>query len=236
MTFGPAWYPVALCNGIETGRSAGTRLFDQELCIWREVEGIAHAWEDRCPHRGMRLSFGFVRGDRIACLYHGWQYDRLGQCRLIPAHPDLEVPATIGVVRYSCQELLGMLWVFAEREAATPPALALDERDVTPVRSLYIDCPPSSVMQTLAARSKTIGTAEATVLTLDAGGQSVIAGLQPFGRSKTALHLVLPSDTVTDRTASQHAVAVWAEELRRRLEEEADAATTERAPAHEAAL
>ena len=76
----------------------------------------------------------------------------------------------------------------------------------------------------------------ATVLTLDAGGQSVIAGLQPFGRSKTALHFVLPSDTVTDRTASQHAVAVWAEELRHRLEEEADAATTERAPAHEAAL
>ena len=72
MTFGPAWYPVALSNGIEPGRSAGTRLFDQELCIWRDTEGTAHAWEDRCPHRGMRLSFGFVRGDRIACLSLSW--------------------------------------------------------------------------------------------------------------------------------------------------------------------
>jgi len=235
MTFGPAWYPVALSNGIEPGRSAGTRLFDQELCIWRDTEGTAHAWEDRCPHRGMRLSFGFVRGDKIACLYHGWQYDRLGQCRLIPAHPDLEVPATIRVAKYPCQEMLGMLWVYAEREAATPPTLALDEREVTPVRSLYIDCAPSSAMQALAARTKTIGTAGATVLTLDADGRSVIAGLQPLGKSKTALHLVLPSTAMMARAAAQHAVALWAEELRRRLEEEVSAVTSERATAHEAA-
>jgi phenylpropionate dioxygenase-like ring-hydroxylating dioxygenase large terminal subunit len=142
MTFGPAWYPVALSNGIEAGRSAGTRLFDQELCIWRDTDGMAHAWEDRCPHRGMRLSFGFVRGDRIACLYHGWQYDRLGQCRLIPAHPKLDVPATIRVAKYSCQERLGMLWVYSDREASTPSVPALDERDVTPVRSLTLSVRP----------------------------------------------------------------------------------------------
>jgi len=234
MSFGPAWYPVALSNGIDPGRSAGTRLFDQELCIWRDTEGVAHAWEDRCPHRGMRLSFGFVRGDKIACLYHGWQYDRQGQCRLIPAHPDLEVPATIRAARYSCQELLGMLWVYAEREAATPPVLALDARDVVPVRSLYIQCAPSAVMQALVERSKTIGAASATLLTLDADEQSVVAGLQPFGASKTALHLVLPAP-VADRAARQHAVASWAEELRRRLEDEAEPAA-ERAAVHEAAL
>ncbi len=239
MTFGPAWYPVALSNGIEPGRSAGTRLFDQELCIWRDTEGMAHAWEDRCPHRGTRLSFGFVRGNRIACLYHGWQYDGQGQCRLIPAHPDLEVPATIRVARYYCKEALGMLWVYSDREAATSPVLALDEGNVTPVRSLYIECAPSSAMQVLAPRSKTIETARATVLTLDADGRSVIAALQPFGKSKTALHLVLESDAVTDRAAAQHAVALWAEELRRWLDEEPDLSATttaEGAAAHEAAL
>jgi nitrite reductase/ring-hydroxylating ferredoxin subunit len=236
MTLGSAWYPVALSNGIEPGRSAGTRLFDQELCIWRDSEGMAHAWEDRCPHRGMRLSFGFVRGNEIACLYHGWQYDRQGQCRLIPAHPDLDVPATIRVARYPCREMVGMLWAYAERDAATPPALALDQRDVTPVRSLYIERAPSSVLQALAARSKTIGAAGATLLSFDADGQSVIGGLQPFGKLKTALHLVLPANTVTNRAAAQHAVALWAEEFRRWLEEEADPATAERATAREAAL
>jgi nitrite reductase/ring-hydroxylating ferredoxin subunit len=237
MTFGPAWYPVALSNAIEAGRSAGTRLFDQELCIWRDTKGMAHAWEDRCPHRGMRLSFGFVRGDRIACLYHGWQYDRLGQCRLIPAHPDLEVPDTIRVAKYFSQELLGMLWVYSAREAATPPVLALDEREVTLVRSLYVECAPASVMQALAAPSKIISSAGATVLSLDADGQTVLAGLQPFGRSKTALHLVLASAPATGRAAARHAVAFWAEGLRRLLEQEANlSATMKRATTHEAAL
>jgi nitrite reductase/ring-hydroxylating ferredoxin subunit len=237
MTFGAAWYPVALSNGIEAARSAGTRLFDQELCIWRDNDGTTHAWEDRCPHRGMRLSFGFVRGDRIACLYHGWQYDRRGQCRLIPAHPQLNVPATIRVAKYSCQELLGMLWVYSDRDTSTPPVLALDERDVTPVRSLYVECAPASVMQVLSAGSKACAVPGATVLSLDADGQRVLAGLQPFGRSKTALHLVLASAPATGRAAAQHTVALWAEGLRRVLEQEANvSATMKRVTTHEAAL
>ena len=65
--------------------------------MWRDSDGVAHVWEDRCPHRGMRLSLGFVRGDQIACLYHGWRYDAAGQCRYIPAHPQLTPPETIRV-------------------------------------------------------------------------------------------------------------------------------------------
>jgi phenylpropionate dioxygenase-like ring-hydroxylating dioxygenase large terminal subunit len=89
MSLAAGWYAVAVADDIEPGTSAGTRLFDQELVVWRDRDGASHVWEDRCPHRGMRLSFGFVRGNHIACLYHGWAYDTAGQCRAIPAHPDL---------------------------------------------------------------------------------------------------------------------------------------------------
>jgi hypothetical protein len=57
-------------------------------------------------------------------------------------------------------------------------------------------------MQALAARSKAFAVPGATVLSLDADGQRVLAGLQPFGRSKTALHLVLASAVVADRAAA----------------------------------
>lgn len=47
--------------------------------------------EDRCPHRGMKMSFA-VRGDHIACLYHGW----LRHGRHLPQDPgpppSFEVP------------------------------------------------------------------------------------------------------------------------------------------------
>jgi nitrite reductase/ring-hydroxylating ferredoxin subunit len=235
MSLGAGWYPVALSNGLESGRSAGTRLFDQELCIWRDTNGMVHAWEDRCPHRGMRLSFGFVRGDRIACLYHGWQYDAQAQCRFIPAHPDLDVPSTIRVATYPCVERLGMLWVYSEREVETAPDLPIGPREIVPVRSLYVDCKPAAAMQALAARSKNIGSAGVTLLSLDADGQDLLAGVQPYGKKKTALHMVLPGDPTVNHGPARHAAAAWAEQLRYCLEQGTEP-TAQRPAAHEAAL
>ncbi len=102
-----AWYPVALSEMIPAGTSAGVVIDGAEIVVWRDTSGAAHTWEDRCPHRGMKLSFGFVRGDHIACLYHGWEYDTGGTCRYIPAHPQLEVPKTICVKTYGVAEAGG---------------------------------------------------------------------------------------------------------------------------------
>lgn len=43
-----------------------------------------HALSDICPHRFAPLSMGRVQGDRIACAYHGWQFDTAGQCQAMP--------------------------------------------------------------------------------------------------------------------------------------------------------
>jgi hypothetical protein len=169
----------------------------------------------------MRLSFGFVRGDRIACLYHGWQYDTQGQCRLIPAHPDLDVPPTIRVAAYPCLDRLGMLWVYSDATVETPPDLSVDQGDVVPVRSLYIDSAPAAVKQALAPSSKNIGTADLPLLSIDAEGQHLVAGIQPFGKAKTALHIVLPGTLDKHESIARSAAAIWAEELRRNLEQEA---------------
>ena len=42
----------------------------------------------RCGHRGVALDYGHygrVEDDRIRCPYHGWLYDRSGQCIEQPA-------------------------------------------------------------------------------------------------------------------------------------------------------
>jgi hypothetical protein len=170
----------------------------------------------------MRLSFGFVRGDRIACLYHGWQYDTHGQCRLIPAHPDLDVPPTIRVAAYPCFERLGMLWVYSDAPSETPPDLIVEQGDVVPVRSLYIECAPATALQLLAKNSTNIGPAGVALLSIDAKGQNLISGIQPFGKAKTALHIVFPGSPDKHSPAAQSAAASWAEELRRDLERKSD--------------
>jgi nitrite reductase/ring-hydroxylating ferredoxin subunit len=230
MNLGADWYAVALSEGLEAGTSAGTRLFDQEIVVWRDTDGVAHAWEDRCPHRGMRLSFGFVRGNHIACLYHGWQYDAGGQCRLIPAHPELKVPDTIRTTAYPCRERLGLVWIYSDLAAAAPPDLP-SERQVTPVRSIYIDRAPDAVVAFLtggnlppfpaAAAGRATVTSSASLLSLSFGADALLAAVQPVGRAKTALHLAMSGRPQDWRGAGPKAVAHWALELRHALEQRA---------------
>lgn len=220
---GEGWHAVSLSNGIEPGRSAGTRLFDKEIVLWRDADGVAHAWEDRCPHRGMRLSFGFVRGSHIACLYHGWQYDTEGHCRFIPAHPDLKVPATIRVTTYLCRERLGMVWMCNSRATAASVGLALPERRVTPVRSIYADCPFDAAIDFLTVRGKVMDQGIG-LLSIRAGELPLLLGAQHYDDATTALHIVLEGADKGTAAAAQIAAATWAEQIR--LELESDAAPT----------
>lgn len=210
MTFGAGWYAVAVAEGLEPGTSAGTRLFDREIVIWRDSDGISHAWEDRCPHRGMRMSFGFVRGNHIACLYHGWQYDTAGQCRYIPAHPDLEVPDTIKVAVYPSAEAGGLLWIWSE-PAADAPVPPPHGNEGTAIRSLYLDRPAEIVATALAGEgfdaqspASFEGTVEGTLIRLE---------LQPFTADRAALHIVRRAGDL-----GPQAIADWSETLRRRIE------------------
>lgn len=129
-----SWTPIALSRDVPAGVTRTVRLDGRELVIWRG-DGAAHVWEDRCPHRGMRLSLGFVRDNSLNCLYHGWQYGPSSSCIRIPAHPDLAVAPTIKATAFDATEAGGIIWVRLSGDAALPalPAAPL------PVLSLAVD-------------------------------------------------------------------------------------------------
>lgn len=102
------------------------------LALWRSHSGRLSACADRCPHRGMRLSHGFVRGETLSCIYHGWSYGQNGQCSRIPAHPDLVPPEAIRVATYRVDERNGVVWIAADDADGTPPAFDT----FSPLRSL----------------------------------------------------------------------------------------------------
>ena len=128
------WTPVALSRDVPAGVTRAVLLDGRELVIWRG-DGGAHVWEDRCSHRGMRLSLGFVRDNSLNCLYHGWQYGAASSCIRIPAHPDLTVPPTIKANAYEAAEAGGLIWVRLAGTDALPPLPV----DPTPVLSLAIE-------------------------------------------------------------------------------------------------
>ncbi|MBB3609437.1 Rieske (2Fe-2S) protein [Rhizobium sp. BK602] len=220
MTLEAGWVPVALSASIEPGTSAGAVVDGKEIVVWRDNSGKAHVWEDRCPHRGMRMSFGFVRGDHIACLYHGWQYDTAGQCRYIPAHPTLEVPQTIKVPTCSAEEKYGIVWATASTEASLPDINAA--ADVAPVRSLYVECGAGDVIAAL----KTIGMGDlnGNLGLLALGEDQLLLAVQEISTAKTAIHIVLLVQSVSDGGGKRKQYAQWAARLRFDLEQMAEVA------------
>lgn len=216
MTSASPWIPVALSADIEAGTSAGTLVHGEERVVWRDDKGAIHVWEDRCPHRGMRMSFGFVRGDHIACLYHGWRYDTGGQCRYIPAHPDLDVPQTIKVPTFAATERAGIVWMAPE--GADAEDLSTLPETAEPVRSLFLDLPAETALAAVAStlpEGYTVGaTTEATV-TLYGNSTTVLIATQARNAERSALHITVTGDI---STATRSSLALWATDLRNRLE------------------
>ena len=81
------WIAVGLDYQVEVNSCNPAIVNDTEIVLWRGENDAVKVWQDRCPHRGMRLSYGFVRDNQLRCICHAWAFLSDGQCSHIPAHP-----------------------------------------------------------------------------------------------------------------------------------------------------
>ncbi len=210
------WVPVALAADVPKNTAHPVLVDEQEVVIWRASGDEIHAWQDRCPHRGMRLSFGFVRNDRLVCLYHGWEYGEGGNCQRIPAHPDLKPPKTICSTAYGVRQDGGIVFVNLGAEDAGREA---ETGEWNPVRSIYVAIKPDSALERLAAGQTSFGKPSGVVngrsLILDhpAHGQIRVA-VQNCGAGRTGLHVTCAASD----PAAISALAALAVRARRELE------------------
>ena len=151
-----------------------------DIAVWRSATGQLAAWVDRCPHRGMRLSHGFVRGEALNCIYHGWTYGSDGGCTRIPAHPDLIPPATIKATRFACVAAQGLVWVGPFDLQTQPPDLA----GLIPVRSLVVEGAVGHLALYLGPQDGPIWRGEHA-------GLPVGVYVQPLGGTRCLLHLLV---------------------------------------------
>lgn len=229
------WIPIALGPNVPAGTAAPVTVAATEIALWRGASGAVHAWRDRCPHRGMRLSFGFVRGDDLVCLYHGWRYRSDGGCRSIPAHPDLEPPKSICADVYPCIEKGGLVWMRL-RDAGEPEQDPPDiDGGAIPVRSLTVGASLYLVRKCLAGaggsptaagpRGPAAEPAEIapnlfalTRPTAEPDRETLIAAVQPVSGTRTTLHLLVVASEALDRRALQLRISRWGESFRRACE------------------
>ena len=117
------WHPVVAVDELGSAPVAA-RLLSEEVVLWRDATGAAHAFADRCPHRGTKLSLGRVveGGTRLECPYHGWQFAASGQCLSIPALPDFTPPPTHRACSFEALEAHGLVWVRLKNSDTLLPA------------------------------------------------------------------------------------------------------------------
>lgn len=147
------WHPVAASHELQAGSNiVASFLQGAELALWRTPEGAPQAWDNRCPHRSVRLTLGQVVGDRLSCAYHGWQFEAgSGACAGIPAHPQLSPPRHVCVKTWRVADAAGMVWVnpVADSSEAAPA-------DAVPAgwhfcRTLSVTAPLAALPATLQA-------------------------------------------------------------------------------------
>lgn len=124
------WYPVVPKMKLMSGPVSFT-LLRERIVLWLDQEGNPAAAHDRCCHRSAQLSLGSVIEGKLICPYHGWQFNKIGQCIHIPQLPlKKEISDSYSLKVYHCTNKYGYVWVCLENPIMDIPEIpeAYDSR------------------------------------------------------------------------------------------------------------
>jgi 5,5'-dehydrodivanillate O-demethylase len=106
------WQPVARAESLAAGTARPLRILNEDFTLFRGTDGAPHLVGARCAHRRALLHTGWVEGDAIRCMYHGWKYDGVtGTCIEMPAEKQLR-PETVSAGARSVHEYGGLIFAY----------------------------------------------------------------------------------------------------------------------------
>lgn len=105
------WYVVARSTEVKD-KPLSVTLWHQAIVLYRDRAGQVRALEDRCPHRQVKLSHGKIIDNELECAYHGWRFNKNGQCTAIPYLTSNQKLPNCQIRSYPVQELDGFIWLF----------------------------------------------------------------------------------------------------------------------------
>lgn len=78
-----ARYRIAAIDDLWNGELVAVRAGATSVVL-AKIDDVVHAFADRCPHLGLRLSEGALDGRVLTCAGHHWQYDVTSGCGINP--------------------------------------------------------------------------------------------------------------------------------------------------------
>ena len=119
------WMPAALSSELPQpdGPPVRVRLLGEDLVAFRDTDGKVGLVGAFCPHRRAPMFFGRNERNGLRCVYHGWKFDRAGNCMDMPTEPpDSSYKTRIKIEAYPTAESGGIVWTYMGPPAHMPPA------------------------------------------------------------------------------------------------------------------
>jgi phenylpropionate dioxygenase-like ring-hydroxylating dioxygenase large terminal subunit len=115
------WYYALLGEQLKRGKVLAKTILNEPILFGRTLDGEVFALRDICPHRAIPLSCGRFDGHEVECSYHGWHFDRVGQCTKIPSLTD-DQTLNLDLFRvksYPVREIQGNIWIYMPVNSST---------------------------------------------------------------------------------------------------------------------
>jgi 5,5'-dehydrodivanillate O-demethylase len=120
------WQPVAVSKALAPKSAKAIRILGEDLTLYRGESGTPYLVGSHCLHRLTLLHTGWIEGDEIRCMYHGWKYDGAGRCIERPAER-IRLPDGKKIAGYPTKEYAGL--IFAYMGSGEAPAFELPRKD-----------------------------------------------------------------------------------------------------------
>src|SRR3970040_745751 len=118
------WYVAAWDHELIDGKLLARTLLEKPVVLYKGESGKVWALDNRCAHRGAKLSNGRLEGDCVRCMYHGLKFDPGGKCVQIPGQDN--IPPKFGVRSYPVLERDHLVGIWMVHGAKDDPAKILD--------------------------------------------------------------------------------------------------------------
>ena len=109
------WIPACLSEELPEpdGAPKRVRLLGEDLVAFRDSSGAVGLVSAFCPHRRAPMFFGRNENCGLRCVYHGWKFDRDGNCVDMPSEPaDSLFKSNVTIDAYPTWEGGGMVWAY----------------------------------------------------------------------------------------------------------------------------
>ncbi len=118
------WQPALLSSELPEPDCAPVRvrLLGEDLIAFRDTDGKVGLVDAFCPHRRAPMFFGRNEECGLRCVYHGWKFDRAGNCVDMPSEPaGTPLQAKVKIKAYPCIEKGGAVWTYMGPKELQPP-------------------------------------------------------------------------------------------------------------------